>query len=198
VRTSHNLGGIPGLSWLWDGSPIRAALTVLIADFGIMSALMLLEGLPPWHRTQYVTVLWNDTLFYPLYAAMVVVVLHTAAPLEGFFVSRRWNVGVLVAGFTISLAQEVIGVAIGQYSMGQEWSPAKLWHTFIAGIVFYWLFTPLVPVFTVRRPKWTMVVVVACIIGALIAIVVELCSPVPRNAHLEGTYIPWEWHERTR
>lgn len=195
--SSSKLGGIPGLSWLWDRSPLWAALVVFIADFGIMMLLMLAEGLPPWRRKQYVTVVWNDMFFYPVYAAMVVVVLRTSGPLHGFFTSRGWHVGILITGFAISILCEWIGVRVDQYTMSQEMSPSKLWHTFIFGVMFYWLVSTLPAVLVVHQPLWAMVVVIACIVGALVTMVVELVSPLPPNAHLEGSWRTWKWYIRT-
>lgn len=185
------------LSWVYAGSPLRAALAVLFADAGVMFLLMCLEGIPPWQRHLYFTVMVNDLCVYPVYAAMVVLILRGIRFSSLYwFMDRTFHVRVLYAGFVISAACEIIALATGEYTLAQELSPSKAWHTVIFGVMFYWMVMPLPAVFSVRRPRLAFTVVLLCIVAALTAMAIELSSPFPPDAHLTGTYVPWEWHVR--
>lgn len=198
ANASNKIGGLPGLSWIWDMNPVAAALTVIAVDFGVICALMCLEGRPPWERRLALSFTLNDTLFLPLYAAMVVVVLRIAPTLHGFYTSKLWHYGVLALGAILSASTEVYAVVHGQYSIGQEVSPSKLWHTFIYCIMFYWIVGPLVPVVVVHKPRWAMCLSAVSSIGFLLMLYLDAISPWPWDAHLEGHYLPWEWHVRPR
>lgn len=193
---SEKIGGLPLLSWVYDSGPIPAALIVLGADFGIICLLMLLEGFPPWQRQLYKTFAWNDTIFIPLYAAVAVVILQQTPQLDGFYTQTWWHVLLLILGFAFSFLMEWNALKVGQYTMSQELSPSKLWHTLIYGVMFYWLTSVLIPIFVVRRPTWAMAIVIITIVGFVYNCYRDATLPFPHDAHLEGSYVPWKWEVR--
>lgn len=182
---------------IWSLSPIAVAFVVVAVDFGMVCLLMCLEGRPPWRRTFYKTFLYNDTLFIPLYVAMAVVVQQHYNSLPAFYASMSWQAGLLIIGFSLSFVIEYFAVKRGQFTMSQELSPSKLWHTFIFGIIFYWSFSSLVPVIVVHDPLWAMALVALSFVGFVYMCYLDLTLPWPKDAHLEGSYIPWRWHVKS-
>ena len=198
VSPSRKIGGLAGLSWIWDMGPIAAAATVITVDFGVICSLMCLEGRPPWARRLYMAFAVNDTLFLPLFAAMAVVILRESRPLHGFYTSKVWHYSVLSSGLLLSCLTEVHAMIQGRYTIGQEISPSKLWHTIIYCIVFYWMVSVLVPVIVVHRPMWAVIFSAVAAVGFVSMLYLDAVLPWPWDAHLEGHYLPWEWHTRPR
>ena len=197
-RISQRIGGLPYLSAIWDHGPLVAAMAMLIVDFGIVCLLMLAEGHPPWHREHYKTFLWNDTIFIPLYLAVVVAVLKDAPPITGFHTERRWHYFLLAGAFVLSLLVETAAIHSGQYTIGQQLSPSKLWHTFVFGIVGYWLSSSLIPLLLAPKSRWAVACILIAAAGASYNCYRDLTiRPFPYDAHLEGTYVPWRWTPRT-
>jgi hypothetical protein len=91
---------------------------------------------------------------------------------------------------------EVRGVTGGQYTIGQEFSPSKLWHTCIFAVVAYWTATSIIPIFLfVHRPWWAMVLVVVAISGFIAVNRADWKRGLKYDRmHLTGTWVPWEWH----
>ncbi|HEY4501754.1 MAG TPA: hypothetical protein VJJ20_01645 [Candidatus Paceibacterota bacterium] len=197
---SEKIGGLPLLSWVFDHGPIWAGVIVLIADFGIICALMYAEGIPPTQRTHYKTFLWNDTIFIPLYMAMTVVILQDAPKYVGFYTSWSWHALLLAFGFATSVYLEHTAITgeERQYTISQELSPSKLWHTFIFGIVFYWILSVFIPLLMeafLRPQMWHLLVLVAAV-GFFFNSYRDATLPFPEDAHLEGSWSKWDWHRR--
>lgn len=186
------------LSSIWSLHPLVAALVVVALDFGMVGLLMCLEGRPLWQRTLPKTFLYNDTLFIPLYIAMAVIVQQNSESLHRFYVSTFWQAGLLVAGFVLSFFIEYVLVKGGQYTMSQELSPSKLWHTFIFGIIFYWSLSALIPIVVIHRQLWAIGFIVLSLLGFVYMCYLDLTLPWPKDAHLEGGYIPWRWRSRIK
>jgi hypothetical protein len=200
MLVSHKIGGLPVLSSIFDHGPLGAALIMIVADFGLVCAFMLLEGIPPWQRSHYKTFLWNDTIFIPLYLYVVTALLERGAAHSGWYTSNYWHYALLCAGCAASIAIEVGAVKGGQYTLSQEFSPSKLWHTLIFGIVAYWILSTLVPaVLTAydRRDWFAYVLLLVAAAGFFYNSYLDATQRSPEDAHLEGTYVPWEWYRRT-
>lgn len=197
---STKIGGLPWLSWVYDSGPWWAAIVMITADFVTIYYLMWLESLgggpAPWERSHYKTFLWNDTIFIPLFMAMAVVILQDAPKLDGWYTQPSWHVLLLVAGFTISIFLEVGALKNGQYTMEQELSPSKLWHTFIFGIVFYWLASVLIPILVVHQPAWALILASIGFAGFVYNSHLDATLPFPKDAHLEGSWSKWVWYRR--
>ena len=77
-------------------------------------------------------------------------------------------------------------------------SPSKLWHTFIFGVVFYWLMSSLIPVVIegyLHRPGALGLVIIAAA-GFFYNSYRDATLPFPKDAHLEGSWSKWDWHRR--
>ncbi len=201
---SEKIGALSGLGWIFDHSPWFAVIMTIVADFGVICALMYAEGISPTQRAHYKTFLWNDTIFIPLYMGVAVVVLQGHPGFSGWYTSTWWHVLLLALGFAISIALEVGAVKGGQYTISQELSPSKLWHTFIFGIVFYWLASTIIPVVLAvgtlqpaSRAILMFALLALAIVGFGFNMFRDAMLPFPKDAHLEGTWSPWEWHRRT-
>src|SRR3989344_3151277 len=203
MLVSNKIGGLPLISSIFDHGPSAAYGIAFIAGFGIVCMLMVLEGLSfrgvmPWNRPFYWAALWGDFVFLPLWVGMVTVVLERAAPMNGFYTSPWWHASLLIGGFIVSVSIEVGAVKAGQYTMSQEFSPSKLWHTFIFGIVFYWLASSFIPVIMeafLRPQMWHLLVLVAAV-GFFFNSYRDATLPFPEDAHLEGSWSQWDWHRR--
>jgi len=195
---SKKIGGLPGLSWVWDTSPIAAAMIVLAVDFGIISALMCLEGRPPWARQQALSFAVNDSIFLPLFAAMAVVILRQSKEFQGFYTSKTWHWIVLITGALLSISIEIGATIRGQYSVNQEMSPSKLWHTFIFCVMYYWFVSVVIPVIVSHKPGWAFGISVLAAAGFVYMLYLDAVTPWPLDNHLEGSYLPWSWHPRLR
>jgi hypothetical protein len=194
---SKRLGGLPLISRVWDFGPVVAALTMLASDFGAICLLMCLEGIPPWQREMYRSFIWNDTIFIPAYMAMVPVILGNSMRLSGFYTKTGWHILLFFAALLVSIALELNAVLGSQYTVSQELSPSKLWHSAIFVIVGYWLASSVVPVIVVRKPLWALGVVGLAVCGFLYNVYLDVTlSRYPTTTHLEGTYIPWSWRVR--
>jgi predicted CDP-diglyceride synthetase/phosphatidate cytidylyltransferase len=102
----------------------------------------------------------------------------------------------LTTGFILSIFIEYKMVKNGRYNISQQLSPSKLWRTFIFAIVFYWISSSLIALILTPHYSWTYVLLCISIIGFLYNVFLDWSrEPSPDN-HLEGTYIPWEWHVR--
>lgn len=196
---SNKMGGLPWLT-IFDCEPFVAALIVFAVDFGIICGLMWLEGTPPWERTHYKTFLWNDTIFIPLYVGVAVVVMQSSPTLHGFFTERWWHIGVLCFGFVFSFSLEWDALKNGQYTWKQELSPSKLWHTFVFGIMFYWLVSSIIPVLVavvrVTHGPMLFALIVVAICGFLYNTIRDAMLPWPKDARMEGSWRTWDWHPR--
>lgn len=190
-------GALPLLSLVFDYGPLFAAGVEFLVDFLVIGALMYIEGIPPWKRGQYKTFLWFGGVLVPIYLAVTTLVLQEAPELSGFYTERWWHILLLIIGFSISLGLEVSALRNGQYTLSQELSPSKLWHTLIFGIVFYWVASSVLPVLLVHRPLWAIVIVVATLVGLIYPIYLDSIPPHPKDAHLEGSWRKWDWHRRT-
>ncbi len=205
MLVSHKIGGLPFLSDIFDYGPIGAAVIMFIADFGVIYLLMIAEGFSkegvmPWHRSHYKTFLWNDTVFIPLYMFMAAVLLRGEPAHSALYTEGWWHVSLLILGFAISLFLEFGAVKFGQYTMRQELSPSKLWHTFIFGIVFYWLASTIIPVLMAASKQKDLtsgILVAAAIIGFVYNTYRDSYLPFPKDAHLEGSWLKWDWHRRS-
>jgi len=196
---SEKIGSLSWLSFVWDHGPVTAALIVFAIDFGAICLLMCLEGMAPQNRTLYKAMLLGDSIFLPLYAAAVVMILEGSSELSGFYTASWWHWSLLLLGFIVSIAMEVGAVKGGQYTMSQELSPSKLWHTFIFGIIFYWLASTIIPVVVVHRSAGGMLLLVISIVGFVYANCLDWkAGLVLESMHLEGSYVPWEWHVRKK
>jgi hypothetical protein len=195
IPPSRKIGGLP-LAAIFDLPPLTVALLVLLLDFGIVTLFMYCEGTPPWERHHYRSFLYNDTVFIPLYCSMVVVILRDAPVLTGIFTLPWWHILLFVGCCAASLLLEARAVWSGQYSIAQELSPSKLWHTLIFGCVGYWLIAPLIPILIVRSPKWAVGIVLIAVSGIFYNIYRDAVLPFPKDAHLEGSYFPWKWTRR--
>jgi len=184
MHTSELIGGVPFLWRLFDLNPLVVGIIVFVVDFG---AMWFVEGIGPWNRKLYISFLYNDTVFLPLYFIVATAVLRNFHG-SAWYTSRWWHITVLVAGFLIGIGMEAVLVKIGQHTMAQEVSPSLLYHTFIFGIVFYWGVGSIIPVVMTRKPLWASMLVVVAFIGFTGSLWAEAVSPKPKDAHIE-----WSW-----
>jgi hypothetical protein len=200
MLVSEKIGGLPIVSSIiFDHGWLAAYLAMFAADFGVIVALMLCEGTPPWERSHYKTFLWNDTIWIPLYLATATYFVSAAGQYEGFFTQTWWHALLFVLGFAVSIFIEVGAVKNEQYTISQELSPSKLWHTFIFGVVFYWMLSILIPFLAALYASGSVIgwlLFAATVAGFFFNAYRDAVLPFPKNAHLEGTYVPWNWYPR--
>ena len=194
MSNSDRISGLRPLSWIWNLNPLIAGIIVCTVSFTVVGLLMMLEGRSLEQRELYRAFIGNDILFIPLYVAMTEVILRRAQPILGFCATNGYHLGVLILGFLASLLLEYGAVHSGQYTMSQELSPSKLYHTLLFGVVFYWMVAPLPAIIRTRRPKWAMRLLCLAVLGFLFMNYLDLTRPWPKNAHLNGTWSRYGWH----
>ncbi len=192
ISPSLKIGGL-WLSFIYDLPPICTSIVVLLADFGITCLFMIIEGIFPWDRNLYSSFLYNDTLVIPAYCYIAASALRTLDVRRGFYTSHLWHIAILVLTVTTSIALEVNAVRIGQYSISQELSPSKLWHTIIFGVVGYWLLSPIFPILFSRPSTRTTFAILALVVCFFVPVYLDTSMPLNRKVHLEGSYYPWRW-----
>lgn len=181
----ETFGGLEYLSFLWDHGPIFAALAAFAIDFGIICCLMLIENIPPWKRDLYRAFLIGDSIFLPLYCGMVAVVLKDASVVHGFYTETWWHISWLAFFAGLSIVMEVLAVLNGQYTIWEELSPSKLYHTIIFPIVGYWIASTLIPVFMVASPHWAMGWLCFAIIGFIVSNLMDWQHGLKRWMHID-------------
>ncbi len=208
MPVSQNIGALPFLGWIFDHGFHFAYGVMLVADIGIVWLLMWIEsrrgGLPIRERPYYNAQVWGDLVFLPLYLASAAVILQEAPPLSGWYTSPWFHWGLLAATFSLSIGAEVGAVRGGQYTLAQELSPSKLWHTLIFGIVGYWLGCVLVPaVANMALEPLASAGLVAGIIGFIAMNVLDWRDlakdpEAKTNVHMECHYFPFACFPRRR
>jgi hypothetical protein len=154
-------------------------------DFGVVNFLMLWEG--KFGRPRYLTFLVNDTIVIPVMVTMAAILIQSARSqkLDQKWMPRWWQLLILVLSFVASIQMEAGNVAKGVFTVSQEWSPSKMWHTFIFGLMGYWMFAPLGVVIRHHRPKRaTLMYFLALIVFAMVA---------THDTHPVGTQVNWIW-----
>lgn len=143
MPASQNFGGLPGVSSIFDHGPVWAWVIMTAADIGVIYGLMWVEwlygGLSPHKRPWYHAQIWADLLFLPLTMAAAAVIAQKAPATSAWYTSPSLHVALLGAALVLSLAVEVLAVRGGQYTVRQELSLSKLWHTMIFSVVGYWM-----------------------------------------------------------
>jgi predicted CDP-diglyceride synthetase/phosphatidate cytidylyltransferase len=196
MPVSQKIGGL-FLAKIFDLHPVAAALIVIFADFLVTLIFMYLEGVPPWQRHLYNSFLYNDTIFIPLYCAIVIFILRGTKLSGSFYTQKWWHALLLIIAFSASVLLEINAIRTGQYSIAQEMSPSKLWHTFIFGVVGYWLMAPIIPMFMTRASPRAIFGLSIAVIGFSCNVYLDVTNNKKfTNTHLEGTYVPWMWHVR--
>lgn len=111
----------------------------------------------------------------------------------------------LIAGFAASILMEFGEMKRGTYTINQELSPSKIWHTLIFGAMAYWMVTvgagALVVIWTDASSMGalaTTALLLLPIAAYFAAIYVDMASPPWWGTHMEGSWIPWSWHVRTK
>jgi hypothetical protein len=140
---------------IWGWHPAGVGFFVFCVDFGVIMAIRrIFEGGFYWSRWWSFRV--GDTIGLPVYAAFATVVMRDMDPSVGFY-TWRWVHGlVLGAGFALSLGTNYMDVRSGMYTLRHQLIPSKLYHTFIFGVMFYWMATALPAVADSHSPAWAM------------------------------------------
>ena len=198
MSNSELIGALPLLGRLWNLKPYEAAILVFFLDFGMICFWMVAEGRGPFKRHLYATFSIGDSIFIPLYIFAATQVMWDSSPSATWYTTPAWHWFVLFAGVASSILLEVLAVHGGQYTLSQELSPSKLWHTIIFAVVFYWLMTSIPFVFG-PNPSLARYLVIFALAGWVGTMGADWSRSLQlHDAHLEGTYIPWEWHVRQK
>ncbi|HEV7449621.1 MAG TPA: hypothetical protein VGP13_03750 [Candidatus Paceibacterota bacterium] len=148
---SESIGSLPVLGLIYNYGPYAAAAFLFLINPGTGWLLMHIEarvgGTPPGNRPHYLAELWGERVFLPLCIGCAVFILQKAPVVkDGWYTHWLWHVAMLAAGVYLSYWLEKGALKGDQYTLAQEKSPAKAWHTFILPFVFYWLASAAVPV----------------------------------------------------
>lgn len=189
---SEKIGGPAPLARIWDLTPEAAGMLIFVLDFGVTCLLMILEGRSPLHRQLYTTFVLGDAIYLPIYTIIAVVVIdHMPSWQVGrmWYTSPTWHRVVLLAAFAFSIGIELLAVRSGQYTMRQELSPSKLWHTIVFVPVFYWAISSLPFVLHNSPPRWKTVTFCLLVLW-IVAMKVDARDLHRSDTHLECHYYP--------
>jgi hypothetical protein len=171
-----------------------AAAFILIADYFPVNAWMLLEG--HFGRTRYISFALGDLVLLPMVAGLAAWVLQHRYVASGWYTARWWHFAMLALGYAISIGMELTS----QFNWRQEVSPSKLWHTFIFGLVFYWLAMVAIPLWLafMHGSAGIKVAVVAAttlaVVHVFLGLAIDAKAPM-KDQHLEAHYrFPDFWH----
>ena len=147
-------GALPFLGQLWALPWWGVFLFVVFIDYGVIRLLMAYEerNFPPHNkREMFFSFKANDTIVIPVFLAGCAQTMHHNSNPEGWYTSMEWHVIALILCFAMSIALEIGAVTGLMFTVRQELSPSKLYHTFIFGIMGYWMLTGLVAVVANER-----------------------------------------------
>ena len=205
---------LPVLGKIWDQDPLFAAILILILDFWIVWSLMFLESIgpnsiapPPWHRTHYKSFLFGDSIAVPifLFAAMSFMAKH---PFGGhyWFMAKWFQAIILIVGIAAVIYMNVIAARTNDATISQLLSPSLLFHTLVFGPMVYWIaVSALGALASIWENQSLGVATVFQTAILLIPVVIHLglmywdaILPRPWTAHVEGSWLRWDWHVRPR
>lgn len=179
---------------IWDYPWWGVALFLFAIDFGVIFFVMMGPIFERrWDRFYYPSFLINDILLIPLFGAVVKVVLGHMEEQDAWYTSSWFHWHALAAGFVISFFLEATAVRDGVFTMSEELSPSKLYHTIIFGFMGYWLITGAVTIVVGRRPLWA--VVAAGVLFVLWVLVIAVADPKlgPLQNQGEKAHFSWSW-----
>ena len=127
-------------------------LFVFGIDFGaIMAIRAVFEGkiyLMRWWSFKV-----GDTIGLPVYAGFAAVVVSDGS-FSGFYTETWWHVLVLAVGYAFFVGLHVNNLRTGFFSWRDAVNLSELYHTVIAGVMFYFIVTVLPPVLDSEGPSW--------------------------------------------
>jgi hypothetical protein len=159
VSNSDKIGGV---AFLWDWAPIWAGLFLLVIDFVFVNALMYFPE-RRFHRPRWKSFAFGDSICLPLYGACAVYALRDMTPGHTFYQQAWWHWMLFLFFCAASILIEVMQVKAGVYTMRQELSPAKLWHTAIFPVMAYFVASSGIPLLLEHPRSWGF-------LGCLVAI----------------------------
>ncbi len=188
--TSEKIGSLPWLS-IWGRQPLLSAIVFWSFNFGMMMLLVFaMEG--KHGRDLYRSWIPGDCFFLPLYVFAGATLVRSFKPNGAFYTQRWWHFGLLLTGVAISLLLEVMAVKTGGFSIAQELSPSKLYHTLTFPVMFYWAGSLLIPAIMSRRPSWALVLMCIGLAGWAASYALDWVNPHERSGHIE-----WSWSTMT-
>ncbi|MDB5160847.1 MAG: hypothetical protein JWO96_227 [Candidatus Saccharibacteria bacterium] len=96
-------------------------------------------------------------LFLPIGIASSIATLRNLAVNNQWYTGVWWNWTVFVLGFVVIIVLEYSG----NYTRKQLRTPSKLWHTFIAfPIMFYLGLMSIIPLAIIHKPGWAVVLAI--------------------------------------
>lgn len=195
MTNSQMIHALPGIGSLWNLSPVMAAIVAFSIGFLGVCFWMVAEGRAPWNRQLYYAFVVGEGIAIPLYIFIANQVMNDSRPINAWYNTSNWHWAVLIVGTCISVGMEVLAVAGNQYTWNQEHSPSKLWHTVTFIFLFYWCVSSLP--FVLGGNGLARWLVGFPFLIYFFSMVADWSRPLKLyDAHLEGTYVPWEWHVR--
>ena len=128
-------------------------------------AIRVIKGLEPlgWERPLKKDgreIWWSGfygDLFLPIGIASSIVSLRNLGNISSWYTSVWWNWLVIVLGFVVIIALE----SSGNYTKKQLRMPSKLWHTFVAfPIMFYLGLMSVIPLVVIHQPSWAVILAI--------------------------------------
>ena len=141
---------------IWDWHPALVGLFVFGIDFGaIMAIRAVFEGkiyLMRWWSFKV-----GDTIGLPVYAGFAAVVVSDGE-FSGFYTETWWHFLVLAVGYAFFVGLHVNNLRTGFFSWCDAVNLSELYHTVIAGIMFYLIVTVLPAATAVEDFRWEALV----------------------------------------
>lgn len=172
----------PRTAPLWRWHPAIVAASILLLDFGILLIIRIVEHgafFVPWDNRTFVI---GDSIFLPLYAGFVAMVLRSSrSSYRGFYTKLWWHVLVVVTAMVFAVALDLVAVGAGHTSVFESWRPSKTYHLVVSAVMFYLLVSVLPAALHARRPLWAAALAMLSL-GVYLAIATTQIQPMARES----------------
>ncbi|MEX0622023.1 MAG: hypothetical protein WD187_03485 [Candidatus Woykebacteria bacterium] len=137
---------------IWDWHPALVGFFVFVIDFGVIMTIRIYV-----ERKLYFLRWWSfkvgDTIGLPVYAGFAAAVVSDGE-FSGFYTEIWWHIAVLVVGYAFFMGLHVNNLRTGFFSWSDAVNASEVYHTVIAGVMFYLMVTVLPAVLESDGPSW--------------------------------------------
>lgn len=133
------------VQFFWELHPALVGFIVFAIDFGAIMVIRVFV-----ERKFYLMRWWSfkvgDTIALPVYAGSAAVVIADA-DFSGWYTHWIWHAAIFAVGYLIFVGLHIHNWRSGFFSKSDALNPSEMYHTLIAGVMFYLMASVLIPAF---------------------------------------------------